>query len=544
MSFATPHHAAAWVAVTAGGALVNADPTSLATVGEVGPLSVVLLSSGLFGSAILDRLRGGDDEETVDDGDDDALMSDDGLGGEMGGEMDGLDDMDDWGGDDDPFGGMGGDEEGDTDELEHRLDELEGEVGSLSSTVGTVRSENEEIAGQVEEVTENVRKLLDIYEMVTRGINPFVDDVAAGGNVAGGPGGADGMDGSFGLFGGEEAEEESDDDELDEDIANADAEGFFDEELAEDEAEDEDALDGFYEEEDGDEADDAEPAADLGGMDDLEDSDEMTTDDTDGGGKSFAELKAEYDSGDAEWAGEGEPEPTEAAVDDDQTEPAPEPEAALDGPELAADDSATALDFGDRDDVGSDPDDTLGAGLDDDPVTDTETVSSPDAEGDRSEVDDAETADATAPDGTPHEGVDDDWTVSENADDSGFQFVEEPEPGRPYLRALPSAYAGDLVVMEWLEYLVSESSPTDAARAIRYYENVEWISEGVKEDLLDFLVGFGEIDEGEALVPGTAELSRSHHTRSLSYINRLDDADAESLIVDRWDRLSGDPDGL
>ncbi|MFC6723809.1 FlaD/FlaE family flagellar protein, partial [Halobium palmae] len=147
--------------------------------------------------------------------------------------------------------------------------------------------------------------------------------------------------------------------------------------------------------------------------------------------------------------------------------------------------------------------------------------------------------------GTSHDGVDDDWNVSDSPDDSGFQFVEDAEEGdgKPYLTALPSAYVADLVVMEWLEYLVDESSPTDAARAIRYYENVDWISETVEEKLLDFLVGFGEIDEGTAVLPGTEELTRTHHTRSLSYINRLDGADAESLVVDRWNEIGG-PDGL
>lgn len=88
-------------------------------------------------------------------------------------------------------------------ELEQRVDEVEAELASVSSTVNTIRSENEEIAETVDEIEENVRKLLDVYEMVTRGINPFTDDEREMGGAS---------DGSLGLFAGGENEES---DELD-----------------------------------------------------------------------------------------------------------------------------------------------------------------------------------------------------------------------------------------------------------------------------------------------------------------------------------------
>jgi hypothetical protein len=91
MSFGTPHQAATWLVVTAGGAFVTADPTALESLGDVGSVSALALSSGLVGSAILDRLRGRGDEEDDDDVDD--LLGGDGLDGGMGDDMGGMDGM-------------------------------------------------------------------------------------------------------------------------------------------------------------------------------------------------------------------------------------------------------------------------------------------------------------------------------------------------------------------------------------------------------------------------------------------------------------------
>jgi flagellar protein FlaE/flagellar protein FlaC len=121
----------------------------------------------------------------------------------------------------------------------------------------------------------------------------------------------------------------------------------------------------------------------------------------------------------------------------------------------------------------------------------------------------------------------------------------ESSGGAPqYLESLSGDAAERITAMKWARYLGAAFGPSGALSALRYYARIDWISEDVKEDLLDFLAGFGEVEEAEALVPGTAELTRSHHTRSLSYINRLDDSDAESLVVDRWDEFSGGQDGV
>ncbi|WP_277554521.1 FlaD/FlaE family flagellar protein [Halobaculum limi] len=451
----------------------------------------LLVSFGLLGASLLDRFRDGDDGPgDVDDGDDDLLGGDDGAFGGGGGGDDDLGDlggMDDWD-DDDPFGGDDGGGDDGVAELEKRVDDLENEVASLSSTVNTVRSENEEISGKVEDMGEDVRSLLDIYEMVTRGINPFVDDVQASGDLGGDAGG-------FGLFDDAGGEEEAEED-LDDDLASADAEGFFDEDLADegfddedDEMDDLDGLDGLDDDlDDGfDEMDEEEAFDDdLDGFedDDADDTDTDTMATDNGGGKSFSELKDEYESGDADW-------------DDGEAEAADDPLDALDAdPEANGHDEAGDL------------------GFDDDPEPES-------------------TAGPTDP-SRRSEGVD---------DDGGFEFVEEDdlseEPDKPYLTSLPGDYVGDLMVMEWLEFLVEESTTTDAVRAINYYERVDWIDAEVADQLKGFLSGFGDIDRNLMDRPGTDHLDLDHHTRSLKYIMQLTDATAESVVIDRWPQLSG-----
>ncbi|WP_435126221.1 FlaD/FlaE family flagellar protein [Halobaculum sp. D14] len=468
--------------------------TALSGAGVIpGGQAWLLASLGLLGASLLDRFRDGDDDSVDTDDSEDPLLDDDGAfgggdadGGDGGGDDLGeLGEMDDWD-DDDPFGG--GDDGGDdsTAELEKRLEDLENEVASLSSTVNTVRSENEEISGQVDDMGEDVRSLLDIYEMVTRGINPFVDDVSTGGMAGDDLGG----EGSFGLFDDDGAEEVEED--LDEDLATADAEGFFDEDLAED-----DDL--------GDGEDDLDDGDDLDGLDDgFDELDDETDDDTtdsetmasDNGGKSFSELKDEYESGDADW---------DEAPGDDEAEAEPD------------DDPLDALDAG--------PEAGNGHGGDDlDVADDPEPEPEPDA-------------------GTSTAAPTDPSSAGVGGDDGGFEFVEEDdlsdEPEKPYLCDLPGDYVGDLMVMEWLEYLVEESSTTDAVRAVNYYHRVDWIDDDVADQLKAFLSGFGDIDRNLMDRPGTSQLDLDHHTQSLKYIMQLTNATAESVVIDRWPQLSG-----
>jgi len=508
------------------------------------PALIVLLSGGLVGMSIknmFDSIMSDDESDEADGGGGGGggLMGDDGGGGgDDGDELGGLGGLED---DDDDMGGFGDDEFGDmedatgpdTDELEHRIDELESEMGSLSSTVNTVRTENESISESVDEVQENVRKLLDIYEMVTRGVNPFADDVDAGMG-----GGMDG-DGSFGLFDNDDGGDDSED--IDDDVANADAEGFFDEDLVADDGGEETSMDGddmfddgFDDDgdfddgggfddgdfddgggfDDGGDFDDDFDSGDDMSMDDGVDTDDDGDDDGDGG-KSFAELKNEYESGDAEWA-EGE-----------------EPEADDGGDEMLEDD------VGDADDMLADDGDEMleddgfddgGDGLEDDDLFDEviedDGTAGAEADGGAMEMDDPEPEPAVEPEPEP-----------------AVEPEPEPEPaadgddGKPYLSSVPEGFAEDLIVIEWLEFLVEQAGYRETSRAIDYYETIGWIDESVAEALADYLRGFDDVDD-----TGSG-LTIDHHTESLRYISQLDeDSGADGVMLSKL--VGGGSDGL
>ena len=443
-----------------------------------------ILASLALGVGVLGSFLGlfGDEEGTDSD------ETDDDVFGEGGGDLDDMDGFDDMGGleDMDGFDDVGGMEEGlggeagaegGSEDIERRVDELETELGEVSSTVSTVRSENEQISETVDDVEENVRKLLDIYEMVTRGVNPFVDD-AAGSAFDEGAGG-------LGLF--ETDDADSGEEEIDEDLASADAEEFFDDGFADldgDEGFDDDGFDAL----DDDGFDDVEPgtpdgttaSADGPGEPvDAGDSGPRGGDDGDSGdGMSFEELKQEYDQG-ADWA-DGEDEPGAAA--EPSTDEGSEP------PDVVVDDPANVD----------------GA---DDPL-DAETGADPATAG-TAEPAEAEPAVEVGSSEAPGEDAEDSVPERYHGGRSASARREPAGRGRrrrkPYLSRLPGEYTVDLAVMEWLSYLVDESDAADAHRAIAYYRTVGWITETVEEELHADLGGIsGGEDETTATEPAAA----------------------------------------
>lgn len=476
----------------------------------------VLLTGGLVGMSIRNMVESIMSDEEAEDGADgggegglggggDGLMAEEGGDDDLGG-LGGLDDDDDFGGfgdGGDEFGEMdsGG---GNVDELEHRLDELENEVGSLSSTVNTVRNENEQISESVQDVEENVRKLLDIYEMVTRGVNPFADDIDAG--MAGGMG----DDGSFGLF----ADENGGGDEtIDDDIAEADAEGFFDDELVEEEetleadADVGDVLGG------GEEAGDADDAFQESFDENFEEEmgmEETESDDDGGSGMSFEDLKDEYESGDADWA-DGEEADADLEIDDEFDEMG-------DGDEVD--------DMGEDDDIEEMADDAFGEDLEDDDLFDE--VIEEDGTGAAAVTAEpvAETAAEPEPEPAPASDPEAARDSKTEATESTAAATDTRETGqaagsaegKPYLVHLPGGFASELIVVEWLEFLVDEAGVRETAQALDYYETIDWVSADVAEDLREYLRGF----DGR----GSGSLTIDHHTQSLEYISQLNGGDA------------------
>ncbi len=246
-----------------------------------------------------DNDAGGDDNDAVfdDDGgnesdagddDNDAVLDDDGgnendAGGDDLGDFDELDDdgLDEF--DDDPDT-LGGDE--DTSELKNRIEAIENEVADLSSTVNTVQSENEAVSETAQDIEEKVRDLLEIYEMVTRGVNPFVDETVSG--AVGGD-----IDGDFGLF----DDDGNDDGNVDDSIADADAEEFFEDDFDDPGVNELVDPDDVAMLNDDSEMEDALDEHDAAMEDALDGADETGGDD----GKSFGEIKEEYESGDPGW---------------------------------------------------------------------------------------------------------------------------------------------------------------------------------------------------------------------------------------------------
>ncbi|MFB6298849.1 MAG: FlaD/FlaE family flagellar protein [Halobacteriales archaeon] len=86
---------------------------------------------------------------------------------------------------------------------------------------------------------------------------------------------------------------------------------------------------------------------------------------------------------------------------------------------------------------------------------------------------------------------------------------------KPYLRQLPDSYIGELIVFEWLEYLLSKSGFSRTSDAINYYASIDWITEDVSRELRDYLSGLDE----RAGDPGRLDLE--DHILSLVYIARL-----------------------
>jgi len=85
---------------------------------------------------------------------------------------------------------------------------------------------------------------------------------------------------------------------------------------------------------------------------------------------------------------------------------------------------------------------------------------------------------------------------------------------RPYLDSLPQSYAAEMVVFEWLEFLVDEAGFRRTLDVLRYYRSIEWITEGVEALLRDYLSSFDDTGPGD-------DLDRSDHLRSLVFVARL-----------------------
>jgi flagellar protein FlaE/flagellar protein FlaC len=211
---------------------------------------------------------------TGDQEEDDSTEEEEDFFGEGGegfeGEEFGDEEGDEWG---------DGIEEGDESitELEERVEQVEAEVKDISSAVSTIKKENDEVNEQLNDIEENIRSLLEIYEMVTRGVNPFVDEDSS-------------MVGEgFDIFGTTEQADETA--PRSGQVAGAEAEEFFE----------------------GDDFDEWDIEEDETGRE--EGNEEDVTEKKETGDTTFDDLKEQYEQGETGSEGTRQQEPSETSPD-------------------------------------------------------------------------------------------------------------------------------------------------------------------------------------------------------------------------------------
>ncbi|WP_158055256.1 FlaD/FlaE family flagellar protein [Halorussus halophilus] len=94
-------------------------------------------------------------------------------------------------------------------------------------------------------------------------------------------------------------------------------------------------------------------------------------------------------------------------------------------------------------------------------------------------------------------------------------------PDKPYLDGLPDEYGAEVVVFEWLDFLINKAGFENTGNALSYYEDVDWITEQTRQDLRDYMRGFSEVQSFDPDKPGPADLDMDDHVLSLVYIARL-----------------------
>lgn len=94
------------------------------------------------------------------------------------------------------------------------------------------------------------------------------------------------------------------------------------------------------------------------------------------------------------------------------------------------------------------------------------------------------------------------------------QATDRGDLEKPYLLGLPGSYVAEVVVFEWLEFLVDRAGFRRTLDVLRYYRSIDWLTEDAENRLREYLQSF---DGGGA----DGRLDRSDHLLSLVYIARL-----------------------
>ncbi|WP_336326938.1 FlaD/FlaE family flagellar protein [Halovenus sp. HT40] len=379
----------------------------------------------------------------------------------------------------------GGEENASDEELEHRLDELETEVDSLSSTVKTVRNENEQISESVKDIEENTGRLLNLYQMATRGVNPFASE-------------ADGPGTEAGQHTPEEESFDKEDEieEIETDVADDSAADLFDSESTE--IREEHCVDSVEEVVDsGGEPDDA--------FQQTKQAERSTQDQT--AAESDDEVEeVEKDSFEAVFETKT-PESDEQQDADEELFGTEEMiDAGGDGVGPAASDGGQLIEP-------TEPEQDSADAQTPDTTASTDQTTSPVPESTEPETTTESAMPAELAESTEPKTTDTETTAAvQPATDSSPTSTDLSE-GKPYVDSLPDGFSSEVMTVEWLEYLVDEVGIRGTIRALEYYETIGWLTEDAVAELDGYLDAFEE--------PSKADLSIEHHLRSLDYVEEL-----------------------
>ena len=85
---------------------------------------------------------------------------------------------------------------------------------------------------------------------------------------------------------------------------------------------------------------------------------------------------------------------------------------------------------------------------------------------------------------------------------------------KPYLSSLPQSYAAELVIFEWLEFLVDRTGFRRTLDVLRYYRSIDWLTDETERKLREYLQSFDDGNSADGL-------DRDDHLQSLVYVARL-----------------------
>ncbi|ERH10927.1 MAG: putative archaeal flagellar protein D/E [halophilic archaeon J07HX64] len=86
---------------------------------------------------------------------------------------------------------------------------------------------------------------------------------------------------------------------------------------------------------------------------------------------------------------------------------------------------------------------------------------------------------------------------------------------RPYLSGAPDGHLAELLVLQWLEYLVARTGVHGTLKTLDYYRDLGWIDEDAERQLRTYL---SALDGPRSDPPG---LTADDHRTSLCFVERL-----------------------